>query len=275
MSGGKCLKDCTIGNNYLCKSCNPEPGKIDKCFDCNEGYFIPKSDDYYQNQCSRCPTNCKKCNGIYNSNQGDCIECDTGYYLSLYEENEYSYYYSNPTYYYICLPCNIPGCTQYKTNSNKCICISCNTPAEGRIKNGDENNEYTSCYSNCTIGEFDRCKSCGSISGQCGECNEGYSLNSQGKCINNYYHMFAKYRTTKENEYVKLMAYSGIIKMTINGTVVSNPRNYYTFPLPGEHSIYIRFSSVNFMDLFYEIKHLIYIEFLPQAKSLSLNYMNE
>ena len=30
LSGGKCLKNCTIGDNNLCKSCNTEPGKIDK-----------------------------------------------------------------------------------------------------------------------------------------------------------------------------------------------------------------------------------------------------
>ena len=274
LSGGKCLKDCVTGNNDKCKSCNQEPGKIDRCFDCNEGYFLPLSEYYYQYRCYQCPNNCKRCNGTYDSYQADCIECDTGYYLSLKEDNEYYYYY-NPTYYHICLQCNKPGCTQYKPNSNECICIDCSTPVENRIKKGNEENEYISCYSGCDIGENDKCKSCGVNSGQCGECNDGYGLNSDGKCINNYYHMFAKYKTTEENEYVQLMAYVGIIKMTINGTEVDYPTNYYRFPLPGEHSIYIRFSSVNFMDLFYGITHLTYIEFLPRAKTLSINYMND
>ena len=88
--------------------------------------------------------------------------------------------------------------------------------------------------------------------------------------------MFAKYRTTKENEYVQLMASTTILKMTINGTIINNPRYYYTFPLPGEHLVYIKFSnSVSFMDLFYLITHLIHIEFLPKAKSFYINYMND
>ena len=273
LSGGKCLRDCIIGDNYLCKSCNPEPGKIDKCFDCNDGYYIPKNDNYYQKQCYQCPNNCLKCIGINDGYKADCTVCDNGYYLSLNEENEYSYYY-NPTYYHICKQCNIPGCLNYKSNSNNCICTQCDTPAEGRIKNGDEVNEYISCYADCEIGELDKCKSCGIKKGECGECNEGYTLVSNGKCIGDY-HMFAKYRTTKENEYVQLMSSTGIIKMTINGTIINNPRYYYTFPLPGEHLIYVKFSSVSFMDLFFGITHLIYIEFLPKAKDLYINYMND
>ena len=272
LSGGKCLKDCTIGNNYLCKSCNSEPGKIDRCLECNEGYYLPDN-NYYQNQCSKCPNNCQKCKGI-DYYYVDCIQCSTGYYLALHEVNEYSYYY-NPTYYHECLQCNIPGCSNYKPNSNICICIECTTPIDEQIKNGDIANEYISCYKDCEIGVSDKCKSCGSKKGECGECNEGYTLNSNGKCIGDF-HMFAKYRTTSENEYVKFMSSTRIIKMTINGTFIDNPTYYYTFPLPGEHKIYVKFSnSVSFMDLFYRITHLTYIEFLPKAKDFYINYMND
>ena len=88
--------------------------------------------------------------------------------------------------------------------------------------------------------------------------------------------MFAKYRTTSENENVKLMYKSHIIKMIINGTIINNPINYYTFPLPGEHLIYVKFSSsISFMDLFFKITHVTYIEFLPKANELNINYMND
>ena len=40
LSGGKCLKDCAIGNNNLCKSCNSEEGKIDRCLECNDGDYL-------------------------------------------------------------------------------------------------------------------------------------------------------------------------------------------------------------------------------------------
>ena len=272
LSGGKCLQDCITGNNYLCKSCNSEPGKIDRCLDCNDRYYLP-NDNYYQSQCSSCPNNCKNCTDIDHYTP-DCTKCDDGYYLAQAEQEQYYYYY-DPIYYHICLPCNIPGCSRYKSNSNICICTQCNTPTSGQMKYGDTNNEFISCYGGCEIGELEKCKSCGSVSGECGECNDGYTLNSNGKCIGDF-HMFAKYRTTEENEYVQLMSATTIIRMTINNTLIPNPKYYYTFPLPGEHSIYVKFSSsISFMDLFYNIIHLTYIEFLPKAKNFYIYYMND
>ena len=97
-----------------------------------------------------------------------------------------------------------------------------------------------------------------------------------GKCIGDY-HLFAKYKTTYENEKVKLFySYTTILKMKVDGVVVSNPSIYYTFNNPGEHEVYIKFSnSISFMDLFYQIVHVIYIEFLPKAKKFNINYMND
>ena len=188
LSGGKCLNNCTIGNNYLCKSCKNEPGKIDQCLECNEGYYLPEND--YQQQCSKCPYNCEKCSGKYSYN-ADCTQCSNGYYLFQNEENDYYYY--NPTYYHTCKQCEMPGCSKYKENSTTCICIECSTSTTDQLKSNDE---IISCYGGCEIGEADKCKSCGTIKGQCGECNEGYELNSNGKCVGDF-HMFAKYRTTK------------------------------------------------------------------------------
>ena len=281
LSGGKCLTECNIGNNELCKSCNPEPGKIDRCLECNEYYYLPDNNYYYdyyyyyydynnQNQCLSCPNYCKKCIG--NEYNADCTECDTGYYLVQNEENEYYYYY-NPTYYYSCKECEMPGCISYKPNSNTCICNECVVGSDPIRNNID--NELISCYKGCDIGELEKCKSCSDEEGKCGECNDGFTLNTEGKCIGDF-HMFAKYRTTSKNEYVELMSYTTIIKMAINGTFIDNPTYYYTFALPGEHSIYVKFSSyVSFMDLFYGITHLTYIEFLPKAKNFKINYMND
>ena len=267
LSGGKCLKNCTIGDNNLCKSCNTEPGKIDKCLECNERYYLPRNTN--QQSCMSCPNNCKKCEG------NNCLECDTGYHLVQNENNEYNYYY-NPTYYYSCEQCNIEGCNAYKSDSNLCICIECNTDPSERILYNNSTNAFISCYGGCEIGELDKCKSCANTGGKCAECNNGYSLNSQGKCTSSEFHLLAKYNTTIVNERVKLMASTTIIKMMIDGKIIDNPSYYYTFPLPGEHLVYIKFPSyVSFMDLFYSITHLTYIEFLPNAKSFSINYMND
>ena len=94
LSGGKCLQNCKKGNNQSCKSCNTQPGKIDRCLDCNDGYYLPEDDydDYYyyyynnyKRICSNCPTNCIKCNGK-NGYNPDCTQCETGYYLVENEE---------------------------------------------------------------------------------------------------------------------------------------------------------------------------------------------
>ena len=267
LSGGKCLKECYIGNNRSCKSCNPNPGKINRCLDCNEGYYLP--DNNNQEYCLKCPNNCQKCNSI--DGYENCTECSSGYHLVQTEVNQYDYYY-NPVYYHICKKCEIPGCKNYKPNSNICICAECNTPVE---KQNKADNEIISCYDGCEIGELDKCKSCGLKEGECGDCNNGYTLNRNGKCVADF-HMFAKYRTTSENEKVELMYNSHIIKMIINGTIINKPTNYYTFPLPGEHLIYVKFSrSISFMDLFFKITHVTYIEFLPKANELNINYMND
>ena len=267
LSGGKCLKECYIGNNRSCKSCNPNPGKINRCLDCNEGYYLP--DNNNQEYCLKCPNNCQKCNSI--DGYENCTECSSGYHLVQTEVNQYDYYY-NPVYYHICKKCEIPGCKNYKPNSNICICAECNTPVE---KQNKADNEIISCYDGCEIGELDKCKSCGLKEGECGDCNNGYTLNRNGKCVADF-HMFAKYRTTSENENVELMYSSHIIKMIINGTIINKPTNYYTFPLPGEHLIYVKFSrSISFMDLFFKITHVTYIEFLPKANELNINYMND
>jgi len=275
LSGGKCLKECTTGSDNYCKNCNTEEGKIDQCLECNDGYYLSKISnyDYYYNNsliyCSVCPNNCTKCK--YNEYKADCTECKNGYYLAKQEYNEYSYYY-NPIYYNKCEECSIPGCIDYEPNLNKCICKSC---IVGLSPKRDKNtNEIISCYDGCDLGELEKCKSCDQ-SGKCGDCNEDYVL-INGKCIGDY-HLFAKYKTTYSNEKVQLFYVNNmILKMKVDGVVVNIPNYYYTFSTSGEHEVYIRFSEdVSFMDLFYNITHVTYIEFLPNAKKYKINYMND
>ena len=281
LSGGKCLKECIKGGGNKCKSCKTEEGKIDQCLECNDGYYLETYDydyyDYYyyyyynsQSYCLACPNDCTKCQ--YNGYKADCTECNNGYHLVKQEYNQYYYYY-DPIIYNKCEQCSIPGCLEYKQNSYKCICDACYS---GLTPIKDNSNEIISCYGGCDLGEEEKCKSCSS-DGNCGECNEDFDLDLQnGKCIGDY-HLFAKYKTTFPNENVKLFySYTTILKMKVDGVVVNNPNYYYIFNSPGEHEVYIKFSnSISFMDLFYEIKHVTYIEFLPKAKNFKINYMND
>ena len=269
------MKNCNTGNNELCKNCNGEQGKIDKCLDCNDGYYLPINNE--QKQCSKCPNYCQKCNSIDNYNV-NCTECDTGYYLARTEEIQYSNYYSNPVNFQACFPCNITGCTQYKPNSNECICIQCDSDETERIKNGNIDNEYISCYGKCDIGGLDKCKTCGNNIGECGQCNEGYVLNSTGKCIlfSQYFHVFAKYKTTRQNEGVYLLYRNSISYMVIDGTVINNPYYYHRFPTPGEHLVYMQFQNgIIFSHLFFGLTHLTYIKFLSNSKYLYIGSMND
>ena len=270
LSGGKCLNHCKIGNDELCNNCSNVPGKIDRCEECNDGYYLANDND--QKQCTKCPNNCQRCIDV--NNTADCTECDTGYYLAQNEINVFNYFY-NPTFYHECLKCNITGCSEYKHDSNTCICIKCDSTESERIRNGNKNNEYLSCYGQCSIGPLDKCKTCGDIIGECGTCNDGYILNSNKKCIPNF-HLFAKYKTTKNGESVKLLYNNYILSMTINGTSFNKPGIYRTFSLPGEHLVYIKFSSdIYFPHLFQSITQVTYIEFLPKAKELYIGLMND
>ena len=287
LSGGRCLKECVIGSGNLCKSCNSQEGKIDQCLECNDGYYLMTNDyddyyydyyDYYyyyyyyyntKRRCRSCPDDCTKCK--YNGYEADCTECYIGYHLVKYEYNQYSYYY-NPINYTRCEECSIPGCESYAQNSNKCICNSCQS---GLSPIKDTNtNEIISCYDGCEIGESEKCKSCNE-NGNCGDCNEDYELNN-GKCVGDY-HLYAKYKTTSENEEVKLFySYTSVVKMKVDGVLVDNPKYYHTFNKSGEHEVYVKFSSyLSFADLFYGITHVTYIEFLPKAKDFEINYMND
>jgi len=306
---GKCIRNCYI--NYYgdyCTSCNPEPGKNDRCLTCYEGYYLPtySTDRYNKNRyCSKCPIYCKKCSGDlgreicneclsdkYNLINGKCIKncnyfisithcnknncyesessitfanctkCDDGYYLPKirkFDEN-----------YNVCYKCSIPGCIKCEGDSNKTnICLKCNNTNPLIV-----DNKIISCYQGCQIGEGSKCKSCQNGTDKCGECNEKYTL-LNNKCISEY-NIYAKYKTTKKNETVKLMNYNEIFKLEINDTIIQYPTNYFIFENPGVHTVYIKLKSIDvFSHLFTDIINLIYIEFSDNFDSSKITLMND
>ena len=81
LSGGICLKNCEIGENNKCLKCNEEPGKINQCSLCNNGFYLP---EYNKTQCEKCLLNgCMTCSG--NSIENICIKCENN--LSAIYEN--------------------------------------------------------------------------------------------------------------------------------------------------------------------------------------------
>ena len=270
----KCIQNCNLYYDYYddynneyyktyCKTCNPEPGKNDRCLTCNEGYYLPTfSTDYNENRyCRKCPNNCKKCYGDYYNPL--CTECNDKYHLKnnecfktcsylisetncseyfCFESEEYitysqcskcnpGYYLPNTRkideYYNQCYKCSMPGCIRCEGDNNETnICLECDNNTNPIIINGT----IISCYQTCDIGEGGKCKSCRKESSLCGECNEEYMLYNN-RCVLEY-HIYAKYRTTYKNEYVKLINYNEIEKLKINETIIKNPNNYFYFSNP-------------------------------------------
>lgn len=72
LSGGICLKNCEIGENNKCLKYNEEPGKINQCNLCNDGYYLP---EYNKTQCQKCLLNgCMTCSG--NSIENNWTKCE-------------------------------------------------------------------------------------------------------------------------------------------------------------------------------------------------------
>ena len=307
---GRCIYNCYINNyNYYCASCSTEPGKNDRCGTCNDGYYLPvNSTNIYGNRyCSPCPKYCKKCSGDNNnpicseclSNQyhlkngrcfknclyystytqcnfshcfesveyityANCTKCNEGYYLPKIRR-------INDEYYNVCFKCSMPGCIRCEGDNNETnICLECERNANPLIVNGS----IISCYQSCEIGEGGKCKSCKDGTNICGECNNEYTLYNNS-CVLEY-HIYAKYKTTKKNEMVKLMNYNEILKLKINNTIILNPTNKFIFQNPGEHDVYIKLREIDvFSHLFTDITHLIYIEFSDNFDSTKISLMND
>ena len=84
LSGGICLKNCEIGDNNKCLKCNDEPGKINQCSMCNNGYYLPENNEYKNTRCEKCLIDgCMTCSG--NLIENNCTKCENN--LSAIYEN--------------------------------------------------------------------------------------------------------------------------------------------------------------------------------------------
>ena len=146
---GKCIKNCEIGPNDKCLSCNKNAGINDRCAECNEGYYLPDySSDYNLNlKCKRCPSDCKSCSGDYDNpickecyystyivRKGNCIkgcyyllnnfcnDCDDSGDLPICRQCQEGYYYPiySVIYYERCIKCSMYGCKKCN-NYDECL----------------------------------------------------------------------------------------------------------------------------------------------------------
>ena len=86
LSGGLCLNYCEIGNFDKCAKCSDEPGKINQCEICNDGYYLPEKGDYNKTQCEKCQIKgCNICSGNLINNT--CIKCESNL-TAIYENGK-------------------------------------------------------------------------------------------------------------------------------------------------------------------------------------------
>ena len=78
---GKRIKNCEIGEEYRCLTCNIEEGKNDRCGSCNNGYYLQDFSTDINNNfiCQECPAGCSSC--YLDGNSVNCTEFKTNYLL--------------------------------------------------------------------------------------------------------------------------------------------------------------------------------------------------
>ena len=300
----KCYKDCEIGTEYKCLTCNPEPGKNNRCASCNEKYYLPTySTDIDENLvCKKCPDHCINCEGDYDNPV--CTKCEEDYLLRkgqcipgckfikncLYcEELEIeefprctacleSYFFpiDSTKYYDRCYPCSTPGCSlcegEYEYDD---YCLICK---EGYEEIYDENDSTVvkSCSKECQIGLDYKCKSCALDGENCGQCNDNYFLEG-GMCLLKNYDMFAEYITQNDDEFITLLNSDCIQYMNFDGVDYNDyVSNYFYVPKSGVHKAYIKLREYcSFPYLFANNNYLKTIVFYDNFNSRKIDFMNE
>ena len=240
LENNKCekeVKECTIGDNEKCQSCNSNNNLRNQCEKCNYRYYLPS--DGNKIICENCNKieKCLECSGT--KNNPICEKCENGYEtknglceLKLCEIGErekckscnsntnfqnqcencnYGYYLPSDGNKIICQNCNIENCLESSGTKNNPICEKC--------ENGYEIKSGICELKQCEIGENEKCKSCRTEKNrqnECFTCNEGYYLpensNSQTcvkcsidnckKCSNNNICLECKanFKENKNNE---------------------------------------------------------------------------
>ena len=198
ISGGKCLKDCQIGNFYKCLSCKNIPGEINQCAQCNEGFYLP-SDSTNLEECTPCPQGCLKCSGTLNNTV--CTECLNEYMKDFTLFNGKCIKNCNRGSDELCSKCNTnPGlnsrCSEcnskyylpeYSTDINyNLICKRC--PNFCTECYGDYNNPVcTRCEYNYVLRQGECRKGCYFLIGNCLACDDLGEYRMCTKCEEGYY----------------------------------------------------------------------------------------
>ena len=220
------VKECEKGDNEKCFSCNNEKGKEDQCLECNSGYYLPNN----QNEkkfCKKCDiVRCTECFDNSNSNEVECKRCQKGYKLknnkcilivpdcTIGEGSLCSSCRTEDERLDECLTCNSGYFITTDETNNKSICSQCPIAfcVKCGIRNGNnicydcENNYYlknNECQA-CEIGEKEKCKTCGTIVGNCGSCNDGYILVKNGSCLKIENYVLVTYETNKRGASIRL-----------------------------------------------------------------------
>ena len=179
---------------------------------------------------------------IPNPQDNNDIKCNIGYFIPE-DDNKKE-----------CQKCSIENCEKCYGTKLSNICSSCINSYEAIY----ENSIIKSCDSNCEIGEEDKCLTCDN--NKCSSCNIGYKL-LDGKCIANYT-IKANYHIDEDNLSVQIfnaMYYTNFVDIIVDGKH-HNPSYYFTFPSPGNHTIYFTLKDISYSSLallFGDIKNLV------------------
>ena len=298
---GKCVKNCEIGNEYKCLTCNTEAGNNDRCNKCNDGYYLPQySTDINKNSiCQKCPIGCLNC--YLAGENPKCEECEENYLLkkgqcikgcgfmknclACDDSGEYprcticieGYYFPMDLnhYYDKCYKCSVPGCLtcegDYDYND---YCLECKTGFEPQMK--EDEDIVISCSKLCEIGDNNKCKSCSLDINNCGSCNEGFELEG-GICLLKDYDIVAEYVTQNDNNYITLLNSNCIDYMNFDGVDYKPyPFNFILAENSGVHKAFIKLTqNCNYPYLFANNPNLKTIAFFDNFNSLNIDFMNE
>jgi surface protein len=203
LDGKSCIEECIQGGTFRCKTCSTEDGNINKCGQCNDGYYLPSGVNNDKTRCYKCRSNCLACTGTdeistnsvcllceegYQLYEGECIKnCETGNDIKCKscsaipgrndqcgECNDNYFLPEDDNDRKTCQPCSDDGsCIKCSGKKNSKACTKC--------KNGYDLFYGSLCKETCKTGDSSSCASCSREKDkfdQCGTCNSGYYIPS-------------------------------------------------------------------------------------------------
>ena len=308
-----CNWNCETGINEKCHTCDTDKNQ---CIACNEGYFLP-TDDKIKLECKKCSNlidHCIECSG--KTYLVTCMKCMEGYILSYDQNKQISICILKNEITYLpeteepqkkvcitgygekCLTCNylknicsscnegyyLPSDDNEKTKCKKCSLENCQS-CEGTIASNYclqclpsftptyENSRIIQCKILCKVG----CKTC-TGENLCASCEVGYKL-VNGECILNYTFRATYFSETPYEKIYLFHSFEGNIKaLIVDGEEVQPTANYYNFPEPKIHEVYVLLiipsQFVDYSNLFYNCQNLLSIQFTPLFNTSKVTDMN-